>query len=162
MNAEQLDVDYVARIDNGPEMRRPMNLIVAKPELQEGTKKEGQLYNWTVAEGEALPLITSTYLDVQGRCIQNIDEGGQHVVPVPGCLDKLTVYLPPHYRDSMRAVVLVNSRPTLLDLSCMHQTTQSGSEDVVKLEAGDRFGMWLENSAGKFGHVAISVRFREV
>lgn len=172
IHASQLDVEYVARIDQEPELRQPRSFVIVsnsrsnKPGgVEEGEKKEeerdGQIHHWVVSDADRMPLLTETFLDVNGRCIQTLDEGGQRVTPVAGCLDKLTVYLPPHYRDQVTVRMYVNSLPCPeLHVSCMHQTTQSG-DSVRKLEAGDRFGIQLQNAAGNFGHVAVSVRFRE-
>ncbi len=183
IRASEMTVQYVAVLDGGTdtetELRLPVHLLI-QPNKNEHPKKEeeqeetipaleevpsgGKVYDWTVLNCvERQPLITETFLDRFGRCIQDIDEGGQNVVPAQGSLDNLTVYLPHQFDKStlpVCATVYVNNRPTSLSITCSHQSTQSSSDQLIHIKAGDRFGIKLENHVGNFGYIALALRYR--
>lgn len=175
IHADKLVVEYVANVvDQGLELRHPMTFMMSEKPRSSHKRfnnnynsendpiafcGQGQIYHWTVSDCGRFPLISETFVDVYGNCVQTLDEGGQRVTPVAGVLDKLTVSA----RSPLRATVWVNNASTQLTLDCMHQTTQTEESRYIMLKPGDKFGLQLsESSGGDFAYASIAVRFREV
>lgn len=173
-----LHVEYVAKIDGKQEIRWPITFNVLPP-IQKNTTPllninnsgggfevvEGQIYHWAVSESERQPLITSTYITPQGSCVQMAEDGAQFVVPVAGILDRFTVYCPERFSNyPLKASLVVNGEGggglDTMELDCWHKLNQTPSDKLLKLAAGDRFALRMENAVGDYGYVTTSVRFR--
>lgn len=182
IGTSELKVDYVAVLNKTAVFRTPVHIILPPPSPISpslpiditgssrspstvfgggGGQGKEKLYHWTVLEHERQPWLSTIFLDQFGRCIQNLDEGGQIVVPCDGTLDDLTVYLPASWDPyPLHVTVFVNNKPSHLHLSCYHVSTKSSNQDRIQLKSGDRFGLQLENDAGNFGFATLALRFQ--